>query len=80
MVDAPRLQTESGQIATTSPTAPSHSAWSSAHLGIASVSQGSKQFIALNVERAYSARQAEAKQQQQQQQEQHVDEVNTFMC
>ena len=30
MVDVPRLQTESGQIAPTSPYAPSHSAWSSA--------------------------------------------------
>ena len=36
-------------------------------LGIASVPQGTKQFIALNGERACSARQAETRQQQQQQ-------------
>ena len=34
VVDVPRLQTESGQIAPTSPSAPSHSAWSSAPWGL----------------------------------------------
>ena len=60
VVDVPRLQTESGQISPTSPSALSHSAWRSA-LGIASVPLGTKQFISLNGERACSARQAEAR-------------------
>ena len=34
LVDVPRLQMESGQIAPTSPSAPSHSAWSSAPWGL----------------------------------------------
>ena len=56
----------------TSPSAPSHSAWTSASCGIASVHSRTKQFIDLNGERACSARKAKAKQQQwKQQQHQH---------
>ena len=34
VMDVPRLQTESGQIAPTSPSSPSHSSWSSAPWGL----------------------------------------------
>ena len=61
VVDVPRPQTESGQIAPTSPCAPSYSALA-AHPGDCFGTQGNQQFIALTGERACSARQAEAKQ------------------
>ena len=59
VVDVPRLQTEPGLSFCSEPFG-----LEQRNLGIASVPQGTKQFIALNGERACSARQAEAKQQQ----------------
>ena len=58
VVDVPRLQTESGKIAPTSPSALSHSAWSSAPWGLLRYPREPNNLLPLKGHRVYSARQA----------------------